>query len=437
MSELTGIRAKAAIVGASAESLHTIAAAKAAGVRVTALDGNPEAEGLKAADEAMVVDIRDEAAVIDALRKVQPDFLVTAPIGRYLTATGAANDALGLPGISREAASLCTDKWRFHRALHGEGLRGCFCALIPAGTRVRTRELIPSQDSGTPGGTAEPGAAFILKPRFGSGSRAIEVYQSEELPEFLCYDEDFVLEELVDGQEYGVDGAVTGGKFTLVLLRKKTNTPLPARQSVAYESVLPGALTEQASAYVESIVRVLGIDESLLHCDLLLRRSGGFFVIELSARPSGHYLHDLFTPLVTGVDVAETMVRHRISAMLSGGGVNPAGTASGGAEAGPEGEEAEGSVSFAPEHVKPMMIRYFDLTGRLESVPSKEEAGKVLAENGALLVRWDCRLAPGMELEPPVNGHILMSRGYMIIEGARDLEKAAEAVLARFVTVKE
>ena len=39
-----------------------------------------------------------------------------------------------------------------------------------------------------------------------------------------------------------------------------------------------------------------------------------------------------------------------------------------------------------------------------------------------------------MDLEPPVNGHILMARGYMILErpdGAPDI--AARAVLDRFV----
>ena len=104
---------KAALIGAGEESLHTIQKAQELGVYVTALDGNPDAEGLKAADEGLTIDISDERAVLDALQDRKPDFLITGPIGRYLTTAGAVNDALGLAGISRQAAEYCTDKYLF------------------------------------------------------------------------------------------------------------------------------------------------------------------------------------------------------------------------------------------------------------------------------------------------------------------------------------
>ena len=64
---------RAALIGAGEESLHTIQKAQELGVRVTALDGNPRAAGLAAADEGLTVDIADEKAVLEALRYRKPD----------------------------------------------------------------------------------------------------------------------------------------------------------------------------------------------------------------------------------------------------------------------------------------------------------------------------------------------------------------------------
>ena len=95
---------KTAIIGASSDSVHAIEAARELGITTVALDGNPEAEGLKHADKSIVVDISDEQTVIDTLRGEHIDFVTTVPIGRYLTTIGAVNDALHLPGITRKSA---------------------------------------------------------------------------------------------------------------------------------------------------------------------------------------------------------------------------------------------------------------------------------------------------------------------------------------------
>lgn len=442
---------KAVIIGASREALHTIEKAHEAGLSVTALDGNPEAEGLKAADRGLVVDISDENAVIEAVRAEKPDFVLTVPIGRYLTASGAVNDALGLPGIGRQMAVLCTDKYRFHRKLQEQKLRDSHCYAVGGRDGMEPEELGKELADGR----FRLAYPAILKPRFGSGSRGIQMIEDQaELDRALqsmkrtpkavavptrCAErtramqscmpdamsvyaqqtvrsqetdsqradcEACVLEECVPGEEYGVDGAVIQGRFYLVLLRKKENTPPPARQAVGYVSVLPGdAFRQQAENYMERVVRCLGLGECLLHADLI-RSDSGPFIIELSARPSGHNLHNLFTPLCTGIDMAEEYIKYRMGQ----------------------------SWNFTPETTRQAMIHYFDLQGRVMSVPGEEQVRQAVPS----LIGWECHIKAGEELASVSDGHSLMGRGYFILEGEeQELREDVNRVKELFRIVAE
>lgn len=377
---------KAVIIGASSEALHTIEKAHEMGLFVTALDGNPKAEGLQAADRGLVVDISDEKAVIEAVQKEGADFVLTVPIGRYLTTIGAVNDALGLPGISRQMAVLCTDKYRFHQKLQEQDLRRSHCFAV-GGADGFAPDVLAEKLAEDRMPLIYP---VILKPRFGSGSRGIQMLENaEELTAQMRIlkgtQEEYVLEECMAGEEYGVDGAVIGGRFYMVLLRKKENTPPPARQAVGYVSVLPEEpFWQQAWAYMRKVVDCLGLGECLLHADLI-RSAQGPFVIEMSARPSGHNLHNLFTPLCTGIDMAEEYIKYRMGQ----------------------------AWNFTPAVTRQAMIHYFDLQGEVMDVPVQEQ----VRQSEPSLIGWDCHIRAGEELMPVSDGHSLMGRGYFILEG--------------------
>ncbi len=387
-----------AIIGASDEAIHTIECAGELGIETVALDGNPEAAGLEAADIPIVVDITNEKATIDILKELGTDWVQTVPIGRYLTTTGAVNDALGLPGITKDMAVLCTDKYAFHKTLSSEGLRNCHCALVRNGEIESDIHDIMSYP-------------VILKPRYGSGSRGIMIADnvaelSAILEDMEDVDEDYIIEECLDGDEYGVDAVVIKGKLHIVLIRYKINTPLPDRQAVAYISVAPNeSVHKNITEYLSKVVDVVGLDECIMHADIL-DTDRGIFAIEISARPSGHNLHNLFTPLATGVDMAKEYMKYRM------------------------GE----SYSFDPEYTKPVMIHFFDMQGKVNAVPDKAVAEKAIAGCGARLVDWNCNINPGDILESVTTGHSLMYRGYYIVEFANrsDIQAIDEAVRTSF-----
>lgn len=379
------------VVGASSESLHALALARQLGLYTIALDGNPEAAGLAAADRAVVVDIRDPEALVAALGGTVPDVVIPVPIGRYLIAGAALNDRFHLPGVGEAAAQRCTDKWLFHETLHPLGLRRADCRLLHTASDRAAARAFP--------------LPAILKPRTGSGSRGVMRLDTpaalaaalNALPE----DEDYLIETAVAGPEYGMDAAVIGGRFTPVLLRRKLNTPPPHCQCVGYFSQ-PGG-TPRAAAAADTVSRAaaaLGIDNAILHADLI-ETEDGFFPIEMSARPAGHDLHNLFTPLVTGVDTVENYLRFALGL----------------------------PYRFEPTRYRGALIRFFDFGGcTVTAVPDEADLRARYP-----LAAYRCALRPGDRLDPVADGSV-MHRGYFVLEGEDEaaLAAQADALLAEF-----
>ncbi len=393
------------VIGASSESIHAIQQAQTLGVEVTSLDGNAAAEGLRAADHAKVMDIRDEEKVFSFLDTIHPDVVLPVPIGRVLVTTGAVNDHYGLCGVSRKAAELVTDKLRFHQVLAEKDLRRCAQEWIPAGMDAVTIEAQAGADVPFPA---------VLKPRFGSGSRGVEVLNSpvefcREFAEGAPYDEDYVLETCVAGEEYGVDGAYAGGTFYLILLRDKRQTPLPYRQCTGYYSVREEEMPDFAAAVkvlLQEAGRVLGLQNCLMHADIIRAAGDTPFLIEMSARPSGHNLHNLFTPMATGIDP----VREFLKLALPLPGRKPC---------------------FTPAAVRRMAIRYFDLPeGTILRVPERE----ALLTKYPQLRYYSCALEPGMELGRVTDGASLMHRGCYVLEAESrgELDETAEEISSEF-----
>ena len=235
---------------------------------------------------------------------------------------------------------------------------------------------------------------MIIKPRFGSGSRGVVLIRNKEelqreAEAIAPLSEDFIAEACVEGTEYGVDGAFVNGVFHLILLRSKINTPYPYRQCVGYYSVpatKEPVFTETVCRFLQKAGRCLGLVNTLMHADIIRQQDGQPFLIELSARPSGHNLHNLFTPLVTGIDPVEEFLK------LSLGTIQP--------------EEA-----FHTAHSRNMLIRYFDLPeGVVESLPDRQQLAQYP------LVRWNCNLKIGDAIKQVTNGASIMGRGYFILE---------------------
>lgn len=385
------------IIGAGKDAIHTIVKAKEQGIYVSALDGDPEAEGFLYADQAIMVDITDYHKVCHVIDTIKPDFIIPIPIGRYLLTTGYVNEKYNLMGVKYTSANISTDKYLFHKILNESGLRNVSLVIVNKHTNISEIKI--------------PYPA-ILKPRFGSGSRDVFYITKEQ--EFLNAfhaientNEDFVLEQAVDGIEYSVDGAVTEGKLKITLLRKKMITPLPVRQPISSFSVVKTEenekLLQNVQSYLQEVFQQLQYDCCLVNADLIIKEEQ-IFVIEAAPRPSGHNLHSVFVPLATGIDIAGEYIK-----LLKGE-----------------------TYCFEADYIRCIQIRFFDFEETVvDRVPSLKELEQNCQCN---IICWNCNIRPGDYMNKVINGHSIMDRGFFIVEGKdeRDLLAQSNWVLSQF-----
>lgn len=409
----------AVVIGANEEAIFSINLAHRYGLHVDALDGNAAAAGMAAADAAHHVDINDLKAVYEITDRLRPAVVLPAPIGHCLTTVGAVNDRYGLVGVSGKAAESCTDKRLFHVQLAEAGLRDAQQVLLTAGDSCTEAAAALTSLSRYP---------VVVKPRYGSGSRGVEVCADrEELERLLCrklcagsrpLEEDYVAESCIPGPEYGIDGAYAGGEFRMVLLRRKRNTPPPYRQCIGYESILPEedpVFYAKCVHLMQKMGRVIGLENCVMHADIIRRtdlREEEPFVIETSARPSGHHLSDLFTPLATGVTPAEDFLKLAVPELCLAGAAQ------------------ERERLFRPGRVRKLRIRYYDLPpGRVTAIPEEETVRRIPG-----VLDYVCRIREGDLLGRVQDGASVMGRGYYILEGAdeKELDAADREVCSGF-----
>lgn len=371
------------VIGASEEAVYAIQVAKKMGVKTIAIDGNPAAKGLDVADETYIVDISNEEKVKEIVKKKKLDFLIPVPVGKMLYMSGKINEIFQLPGVKEEASLYSTDKYEFHRKLEKDQLRNCNCLLLTYDKKGAVK-----YDGKYPA---------IIKPRYGSGSRDVFTVNSETelkiaLEKVKDCKEDFVLEELQEGSEYGIDGAIINGQFQLILVRKKIITPLPIRQAIGNLSISDDMdLFNQVKSFFQKVVTCMKLDQCLMHADIIINEEG-IFPIEVSARPSGHNLHSSFVPLATGVDMIAEYLKYL---------------------------KKDSNYNFLPKYTKRLLIRYFDFENcKITYIPTQEE----LAERGYRILQWQCNIRVGDVMEKVIDGHSIMGRGYFIIEGDSEEE---------------
>jgi biotin carboxylase len=387
-------------VGAGRHQRRAILQAKELGLRVVAVDRNPEAPGLAEADIAKVVDFADAAAVIKATARIKLDGVMTVSADRAVPVVASVADARGLPGIGVETAHLMTHKIAMRTRLADAG--------VPQPRYAAVRSIAETRRAAN-----EVGFPSVLKPADSGGQRA--VFRVESLDEIHAHLHEVlvasptgeaILEEFADGVEMnGIVIARNGASIPLTLSDRLR--PPGVGFGVGWIHVYPatayGEQLDESERVAVHTVHALGLRTGIAFPQLIATRDGRVVVVECAARIPGGQMADL-VQFATGVDLVDVQIRIAL------------------------GEELPDELVL-PKFKQPLAIRFFTAepgplpTGRVKRIGPLD---KVLAFPG--VVAADVYLQVGETIRPVrVDGD---RRGYVIATADTNFEALERAEAA-------
>ena len=330
-------------VGAGRHQRRAILRARERGLRVVAVDRNPEAPGLRVADTPEVVDFADVDAVEEVARRNAVDGALTVSADRAVPVVAAVTERLGLPTIGTEVAHRMTHKIAMRRTLAEEG--------IPQPPFAAVRSLAEGRAA-----IETVGLPAVLKPVDSGGQRGLfRIGTPGDLESNLhaalaeSPGQEAILEGFVEGIEMNGIVVSRGGEARVLTLSDRLRPP-GIGFGVGWIHVYPASIHSDQLALAERIaersVAALGLRDGIAFPQLIASPDGAVAVVEVAARIPGGQMTDLVRHAV-GVDLVDLALRFAL------------------------GEEVTDDVAL-PRFSQPLAIRF------LTASPGPLPTGKVI-----------------------------------------------------------
>ncbi len=379
-------------VGAGRHQRRAIGRARELGLRVVAVDRNPDALGLPEADVAEVVDFSDVEAVVSVARGERVDGVLTVSADRAVPVVAAVAERLGLPGIGTRTAHLMTNKIAMRRRLAEAG--------VPQPAFAAVRDLRAGRAA-----LRSVGTPAVLKPADSGGQRGIFLLESvDDLEERLhvalaaSTTGEAIVERYHEGLELNGLALARGGEAIPLTLSDRLRPPgqgFGVGWTHVYPARIYGDVLEEAERVAVHAVHALGLRDGIAFPQLLVGARGDVSVVEVAARIPGGQMADLALHAI-GLDLVEVALRQAL------------------------GLEVPDELAY-PRFRRPLAIRF--LTAEPGPLPTGTVQGwrgldEVLALPG--VVQADVFLTEGETIRPVrLDGD---RRGYVIAVGETSLE---------------
>ena len=295
------------VLAAGILQVPVIKKAKEMGIYVIAADGDPNAVGLKYADEAIVVNITSEEDVLKVAREEQIDGVIHPCSEVSMNVMGRLNDELGLSGITREQAIRATNKHLMREAFES-GNAPSPKSILTDSAEDAWEHL--QNDFSTDG---------ILKPSRNSGSRGIaKVVRDMNKADFInaynialneSRDKSVLIEQFIEGPEFSIEIIVWNGKVNVLTVTDKKTTGAPHFVELGHNQ--PSCYSKEdvdtLKAAAVAGVKALGVNNCACHAEAKLM-DGKAYLMEIGARLGGDFISTELTHLSTGIDMVAAAI---------------------------------------------------------------------------------------------------------------------------------
>ena len=300
------------ILSGGVEAVAGISTAKELGLNVIVMDGNPQCPGHSIGDIFIEANIYDADAVVSALR----DYKNAAKIDGVITiaadntrSVAAANDYLGLQGISSATAHIATDKLAQKHLFRKSGLP------IPWFSHVESAGHLSDLYNSTP-------MPMVLKPTGSRGARGvIRIGDPAEIEDAYHYaakysnpGDNLLVEQWLDGPQLSVEALVYEGTAYLSGVADRNYDRLDELYPFVIENggETPSRFSPKLDADIRDMLwkaaDVIGLRNGSIKGDFVYH-DDGLYIIEVAARLSGGYWSTFTIPKVYGVNIVREVIR--------------------------------------------------------------------------------------------------------------------------------
>lgn len=247
-----------------------------------------------------VVDSQDFNKTIEIAKKYNISAIITAATDKPLVMMARVAKELNLNFYSEETAILSTDKFLMKKKFKEFEIPCADGKLISSIDELENLTF-----------------PLIIKPRDNSGSRGVKFCNNiDEARNSLkeAFDntkkDSVLIENYIDGKEFSIESLHYNGKTKIIQFTEKKTTKFPYNVELGH--IQPANIAEniknEISRIIENIAKALKFEFCASHTELKINDKG-IYIIETSPRLGGDYITSSLTPLSTGINIEDELLK--------------------------------------------------------------------------------------------------------------------------------